>query len=83
MSATKTLILCSATAAYLMAADVASAAPCDSLRALTLPHTTIMTASLVPAGPFQAPGTPPPPAVTLPEHCRVAAVLTPSSDSQI
>jgi tannase/feruloyl esterase len=61
----------------------ALAASCESLRTLTLPHTTIATATLVPAGPFQAPGTPAPPAATLPAHCRVAATLTPSSDSHI
>ena len=61
----------------------ASAASCESLRTLGLPHTAIATATLVPAGPFQAPGTPAPAPVMLPEHCRVAATLTPSSDSRI
>src|SRR5687768_4132030 len=88
------------------------AAPCESLRALTLPHTTITTAELVPAGPFTQPAQPGPPggpvappaapqaggrgggrggggaapaatAPRLPAHCRVAAVLKPSSDSHI
>ena len=91
------------------------AAPCESLRALSLPNTTITAAALVPAGPFTppAPGGPPggpvtpapaaegggrgggrggagrgggAPAATapqLPAHCRVAAVLKPSSDSHI
>src|ERR1044072_8155334 len=61
----------------------ASAAPCESLRTLALPHTAIAAATLVPAGPFQPPGTPAPPPVTLPAHCRVAATLTPSSDATI
>src|SRR5215471_7291493 len=57
--------------------------PCDRLRSLSLPNTTITTAELVPAGLFQAPGTPARPAVMLPAHCRVAAVLAPSFDSHI
>jgi feruloyl esterase len=61
----------------------AHAATCESLRSLTLPHTTITVATLVAAGSFQGPGTPPPPAVLVPTHCRVAAVLAPSSDSHI
>ena len=66
------------------------AAPCESLRTLTLPNTTITTATLVPAGPFTPPapqgppggptGAPPP---MLPAHCRVAMVLKPSADSHI
>ena len=85
MSATKTMILSMALAACLLMADAASAASCDSLRALALPHTTITTATAIPAGPFQAPGSaaPAPQSVVLPAHCRVAAVLTPSSDSHI
>jgi feruloyl esterase len=43
-----------------------------------------MTAvEVVPAVPFEAPGNPAPLPMTLPAHCRVAAVLTPSSDSRI
>jgi feruloyl esterase len=37
------------------------AAPCESLRALSLPNTTITTAELVPAGPFVQPAQPGPP----------------------
>jgi feruloyl esterase len=57
--------------------------PCERLNSLSLPNATITTAEAVPAGPFQAPGTPAPPPVMLPAHCRVAAVLAPSSDSHI
>jgi feruloyl esterase len=57
--------------------------PCDRLKTLSLPNATITLAEQVPAGPFQAPGTPPPPPVMLPAHCRVAIVLTPTSDSHI
>jgi feruloyl esterase len=90
------------------------AAPCESLRALNLPNTTITSAELVAAGPFTPPapagppggpvapagagaqaggrggagrggggGAPAAPAIRLPAHCRVAAVLKPSSDSHI
>jgi feruloyl esterase len=86
------------------------AAPCESLRTLNLPNTTITSAQLMPAGPMQtaAPAGPPggpvapaaaggrgggrgggraggaaAPAIQLPAHCRVAAVLKPSSDSHI
>jgi tannase/feruloyl esterase len=61
----------------------AAAAPCESLRMLSLPNTTITRAELVAAGPFQTSVNPAPPRLMLPAHCRVAAVLTPSSDSHI
>jgi feruloyl esterase len=69
----------------LLASTLASYAQsqCERLQSLSLPNATVTTAQLVPAGPFQAPGTPAPPAVVLPSHCRVAAVLAPSSDSHI
>jgi feruloyl esterase len=57
--------------------------PCELLKPLSLPNMTIMAAEALPVGPFQAPGTPPPVPVTLPARCRVAAILTPSSDSHI
>ena len=57
--------------------------PCESLKSLSLPNATITAAETLPAGAFQAPGTPPPPVAMLPARCRVAAVLTPSADSQI
>jgi feruloyl esterase len=69
--------------AFPFQADAASVASCESLRTLSLPNVTITTATGVAAGPFQPPGTPAPPAVMLPAHCRVGAVLTPSSDSHI
>jgi feruloyl esterase len=64
---------------------------CERLTALTLPHTTITLAQSVPAGQFRLPvgaptppGTPPTPRFDdLPAFCRVAATLTPSSDSDI
>ncbi|HEX6893828.1 MAG TPA: tannase/feruloyl esterase family alpha/beta hydrolase, partial [Bryobacteraceae bacterium] len=48
------------------------AASCESLRSLTLPQTTITIAESVPAGQNS-------PAA----HCRVAATLQPSRDSEI
>src|SRR5581483_673047 len=77
-------------ALVMCAADAASAATCDSLKSLMLKNTTIETATLVPTGPFEVPGgnggragAPPQAPATLPEHCRVVAVLAPSSDSHI
>src|SRR5258706_15877969 len=83
MSATKTMVILSLATACLLTADAASAASCESLRALALPHTTIASAAAGPAGPFQAPGTAAPPAVILPAHFRGAAGLTPSGDPRI
>jgi feruloyl esterase len=77
------LTLTIAVGAFALIAEPAAAASCESLGMLKLPNTTITTATSVPAGPFQAPGTPAPPPVMLPAHCRVAAVLMPSSDSHI
>ena len=123
----------------ILAAGIAATTPCENLKSLTLPNTTIESVQLVPAGPYAAPaggggaagaraGAPPagapggaPPAggaaagaaaggrggaaagggrgaggpggaagggaaanaVIVPEHCRITAVLTPSSDSRI
>ena len=57
------------------------AATCESLQSLSLPDTTILTAALVPAGPFTPPTTPaaPKPATfQIPvAMCRVAGVVTP------
>jgi len=87
------------TFALALAGSVLAAAPCESLKSLALPGTIITAAELVPAGPYTVPspaGGPPAPAggpgrgpapaapvLTLPARCRVAAVLKPSSDSQI
>src|SRR5580658_1411604 len=65
------------------------AAPCDSLTSLKLPDTSITMAQLVPAGQFTAPaegqakGKGANPYADLPEFCRVAATLKPTSDSDI
>jgi feruloyl esterase len=71
-----------------MIASPAFAASCESLASLAFPNTTITSAQVVAAGQFSPPG----PAgkgkganvyKDLPEFCRVAATLKPSSDSDI
>src|ERR1700675_1732379 len=57
--------------------------PCERLKSLSLPNTTIIAAESVAAGPFRPPGQGEGVSVMLPAHCRVAAVLAPSSDSHI
>ena len=67
----------------------AFAASCDSLASLALPDTTITMALVVPAGQLSVPnegqarreGTNP--YADLPEFCRVAATIKPTSDSDI
>jgi feruloyl esterase len=71
----RTLLVCVITPA-------AYAAPCESLASLALPDTTITMAQVVPAGSFSAPGAREP-YKDLPEFCRVAATLKPSTDSDI
>ncbi len=56
----------------LAVAAPASAASCESLASLSLPDATITKAESVPAGKN-----------SLAAHCRVAATLKPSSDSDI
>jgi len=59
----------------------ASASDCPALAKAKLPDTTISTAVLVPAGTFNAPyGNP---VAGLPEFCRVAGTIRPTSDSDI
>lgn len=67
----------------------ASAASCDSLAAVALKDTTVTMAQLVPAGQFspqgerQTAGRDVDPYKNLPEFCRVAATIKPTSDSDI
>src|SRR5688572_5333753 len=72
--------------AWLLAAP-AFAAPCDSLAALALKDARVTAAQVVPAGQFSPPGARQDgeanPYRNLPEFCRVAATLTPTSDSDI
>jgi len=65
------------------------AASCESLATLALPQATITAAEPIAAGAFVAPGTTPPATgrarvfLSAPSFCRVAATLTPTSDSDI
>lgn len=65
----------------------AVAAPCDMLAALALKDATVTSAQRVPRGQFSAPGqrqgAGANPYNDLPEFCRVAATLSPTSDSEI
>ncbi len=58
---------------------------CDQIKSLAFPDTVITSAEIVAAGPYKPPAQPGPeqPALNLPAHCRIAAVLKPSSDSEI
>ena len=58
---------------------------CDQIKSLAFPDTVITTADVVAAGPYKPPAAPGPggPALDLPAHCRIAATLKPSSDSEI
>jgi feruloyl esterase len=75
-------------AVLLFTAALAAPVPCGSLKSVSLPNTTITIADAVPAGTF----TPPagggqrggqPAGLNVPAFCRVAAILRPSSDSEI
>jgi len=58
--------------------------PCEQLKSQRLPDGAITLAESVAAGPLQMPGmSPNANAPIVPAHCRVAATLTPSSDSDI
>ena len=63
--------------------SAAFAASCESLASLALPEAKITLAQVVAAGAFTPPAGRPEPYRTVPEFCRVAATLTPSSDSDI
>jgi feruloyl esterase len=64
-----------------IAGTPAAAATCMDLRDLTLPDTAITAAEAIPAGTYTAPDG----GVynNLPAFCRIAATLTPTSDSDI
>src|SRR5688572_5280080 len=77
-------------------ASTADAATCESLKSISIPNVSIMSAESVAAGPFVQPGrggaAQPAPAPAggrgaapqpIPAHCRVTLVLKPSSDSHI
>ena len=57
--------------------------PCSSLSALTLQHTTITSAAVVPEGAIQAAGGGNAASVVVPARCEVQAITRPSKDSEI
>jgi feruloyl esterase len=65
--------------------SLAAASSCGALSALVLPNATITLAQTVDAGAFTPPGsgTPAPGGRATPAFCRVAATLTPTTDSDI
>ena len=71
------------------AVPATAAAACDTMSALSLRSGAVTLAQVVTAGTFVPPaagrgrGGTPPPYADLPEFCRVAATLRPSSDSAI
>ena len=73
--------------AFLLVAGPAAGATCESLSSLSQPHVAITMAQTVGAGQFTMPngraGRGGNPFANLPAFCRVAATLTPSSDSDI
>src|ERR1041385_1678323 len=74
----------------LISSPIAYGAACESLKSLSLGHTTITLAQVVGAGEFSLPGGGERAASVqgtafkqLPAFCRVAATLKPSADSNI
>jgi feruloyl esterase len=67
----------------LVAATAHAATSCTELATLTLPATTITGAQVVPAGSFTPPANVAGSYRSLPEFCRVTAILKPSGDSDI
>src|SRR6185295_10041444 len=63
------------------------AATCESLQSLSLPDTTILSATLVPAGPFTLPSasaTAKPQTFQIPvDACRVAGVVKPAVNFEV
>jgi len=70
-----------------VAVNASAQIPCGDLAQVSLPGTTVTAAELVPSGPYSPSSKMPrfsqAPSITLPEYCRVAAVLEPSADSHI
>ena len=74
--------------ALVLAASAAisiDAATCESLQSLSLPDTTIVSAALVPAGPFSLPNAAPnaKPIQVPVEMCRVAGVVKPQVNFEV
>ena len=71
-----------ATALLALSTGRATAAGCEDLASLQLQDTRVTVAETVPAGSFTPPGATAP-ITNLPEFCRVAGVIAPTSDSSI
>ena len=56
---------------------------CESLASLTLPNASVTSAQGIAAGSFTPPASGASPLTRLPAFCRIAATLTPTSDSDI
>jgi feruloyl esterase len=71
--------------AFLLVAAPAMGAPCESLSTFSQPHVSVTLVQTVGAGQFTPPtrGRGADAFANLPAFCRVAATLTPSSDSEI
>ena len=75
----------------MLAANLATAGtpvPCESLRGLSLPDTTIVSATLVPAGTFTPPSQaanagPAPRPIAMPAACRVVGRVTPAVNFEV
>jgi len=80
-------LICASTLVLVASANAFGQMPCERLESLSLPNATITAAKSIPAGPYLPVGLPAAAAqyakVHVPAYCRVAAVLTPSSDSHI
>jgi tannase/feruloyl esterase len=66
-----------------LVAACAAQTPCNRLVDLAIPKATITAAESVPPGPLRSGGVNQAAATVLPAHCRVSAVLKPTSDSHI
>ena len=76
--------------AFVLAASAAisiDVATCESLQTLSLPDTTILSATLVPAGPFTTattPASPKPQTLQIPvDSCRVVGVIKPAVNFEV
>ena len=74
----------------MLAASIAAGTPvpCESLRGLSLPDTTIVSATLVPAGAFTPPSQaanpgPAPRPIAMPAACRVVGRVTPAVNFEV
>ena len=70
-------------------ASTAAAATCESLQSLQLPDTTILSATMVPAGSFvppsaaNAPAAQTPPGIPVPSACRVVGRVAPAVNFEV